>query len=363
MTWSFLIGPAAILLATASAAVDVSAAANSLTTVASLQQEAQDAPREPTVLFSSAQPLELTITGPIHDLVRDAGDEPEEHEGTLAYVGESGDTVTLDLKLRTRGNFRRQRKICDFPPIRLNLKKGQVAGTLFANQDKLKLVTHCQEGKEEYEQYVLQEYMIYRTWSLFTDVGFQTRLARITYVDSSGEDETVTKYAFLIEDEDELAMRLNAELVEVEGLHPREGQWEFMGMLDVFQYMIGNTDWSVPGLHNIRLLDRDFEYYAVPYDFDFSGVIAAPYAKPDANLRIKSVRDRVFRGFCRAPQEMTPILAMFEEKKEDIYGIVRDLHGLSDENEEDILKYYDDFYNTISRDRSIERAFHRDCRR
>jgi hypothetical protein len=360
MIWSFLIGPAAILSATASAAVNVSAVTVSLKTVASVQQ---DAPQEPTVLFTSTQPLEVTIAGPIHDVVRDAGDEPEEHDGTLSYVGEMGDTVVLDLKLRTRGNFRRQRKICDFPPIRLNLKKGQVAGTLFANQDKLKLVTHCQEDKEEYEQYVLQEYMIYRTWALFTDVGFQARLARITYVDTSGEDETVTKYGFLIEDEDELATRLNAELVEVEGLHPREGQWEFMGMLDVFQYLIGNTDWSVPGLHNIRLVDRDFEYYAVPYDFDFAGVIDAPYARPDVNLRIKSVRDRMFRGFCRAPEELTPILAMFDEKKEDIYGLVRDMEGLSDENEEDILKYYDDFYKTISRDRSIERAFLRDCRR
>jgi hypothetical protein len=360
MIWSFLIGPAAILSATASAAVNVSAVVNSSPTLVAVQQ---DASQESTVLFTSEEPLDLTITGPIHDVVRDTGDEPEEHEGTLSYVDELGDTVTLDLKLRTRGNFRRQRKICDFPPIRLNLKKGQVPGTVFANQDKLKLVTHCQQGKDEYEQYVLQEYMIYRTWALFTDIGFQVRLARITYVDTSGEDETITKHGFLIEDEDEVASRLNAELVEVEGLHPREGQWEFMGIMDIFQYMIGNTDWSVPGLHNIRLLDKDFEYYAVPYDFDFAGVIDAPYAKPDGSLRIKSVRDRMFRGFCRAPQELNPVLALFNEKKEDIYSLVRGVDGLNDRTEESILEYYDDFFDTINDDRSITREFHRACRK
>ena len=65
--------------------------------------------------------------------------------------------------------------------------------------------------------------------------------------------------------------------------------------------MIGNTDWNLDKSHNIELI-RPASGGApipVPYDFDWSGLIAPPYARPNQMLGIGSVKQRLFRGFCR----------------------------------------------------------------
>ena len=180
----------------------------------SLAQQAE-APRAVTdmPLFSSYNVLTFTIKAPLKRIMKERDQESEESPGTL--VLEQGDTFSFNIKIRTRGKTRLEKTVCPFPPLRLNFQKDSVAATVFEGQDKLKLVTHCQDNSEAYEQYVLLEYLAYRTYNLLTDFSFRVRLARITYDDTESDRAPVTAYGFLIEDKDILAARNGVDFLEV----------------------------------------------------------------------------------------------------------------------------------------------------
>ena len=229
-------------------------------------------------------------------------------------------------------------------------------------QEKLKLVTHCQNRRDEYEQYVVEEYLIYRMYNLLTERSLRVRLTRMTYADSGRSDAPLTKYGFLLEDDREMAARNRAVLVEQKGLAQDEIDPDNMGLVAVFEYMIGNTDWSVWGLHNVKLLeDSAGVTRAVPYDFDWSGAISPPYAKPDSRLPIESVRQRLFRGSCRSPEAFDALFEKFRAKKDAIYALYRSEPALSPKRAEQALRYYDDFYKTIGNQGAIKYEFLRAC--
>ena len=277
----------------------------------------------------------------------------------------------MEIQVRTRGNFRLSRRNCDLPPLRLNVKKGATKGTLFEGQDKLKLVLPCKPGQDYWEQYVLLEYMAYRTLNALTDRSFRVRLARVTYVDTSGKENPLTRFAFLIEQDEMVAVRNNARIISWTSgqLDPRLLDARNAIVVDLFQYMIGNTDWSGVEMHNMALMRTyDDINFTVPYDFDFSGLVNARYATPDQSLSISRVRQRLFRGFCpadvkRSKEEYDAVFASFREKKDEIYASWRSLQGLDSKRIEESLKYLDEFYETIGDPKLIESRMMRDCRR
>jgi len=253
----------------------------------------------------------------------------------------------------------------------LNVKKEATKGTLFEGQDKLKLVVTCKLGQDYWEQYVLLEYMTYRTLNVLTERGLRVRLARVTYVDTSGKDDPFTRFAFLIEPDETMALRNNARVIQWTSgqLDPRLLEKRNAILTDMFQYMIGNTDWSGVEMHNMILI-RSWEDvpYTVPYDFDFSGLVNARYASPDPSLSISRVRQRLFRGFCpedvdRPQEDYDAVYDFLREKKEEIYGMWRSLEGLEKDRLEDTLEYFDEFYETIGDPKRIESRMMRDCRR
>lgn len=321
--------------------------------------------REIQRVFESDSLLDLTLKVNLAELLKDRGEERPEHPGTITYFAADSTPVALDVKVRTRGNFRLKPGNCDFPPLRLNFKKKQVENTLFANQDKLKLVTHCRNRKP-YEQYLLQEYLAYRIYNLLTDKSLRVRLARITYQDSLEKREAITAFAFLIEDEDALAQRHEAIVMEGGRIHSNLMEAEHMALLSVFQYLIGNTDWSVGALHNIVVMQPvkgDVPPFAVPYDFDYSGVVNARYAVPPPELGLRSVRERRYRGFCRSAEELAPIFARFNQRREAIYALYRNHPFLEQKQIESTLAYFDEFYETINNPQKVKWEFLESCRR
>src|SRR5256712_1991946 len=278
---------------------------SSLTLCAALRAPAQQ-DGQPAGAGPSGAPERLPRRRPasFNALAKDRGEAKEEHAGGLAFVGPAGDSVALDGRLRTRGNSRLQRRNCDFPPLKLSFDKQQVKHTVFAGQGGLKLVVHCQD-RESYEQNLLQEHLLYRGFNLITPKSFRARLARVTHRDNSGKAKPVTGYGFFIEDDDAMARRAGAQGVEPKGVSQLDTDVEHTGLTAMFEYLIGNTDFSVGGLHNIVLIrDSAGTVFAVPYDFDWSGVISTSYAVPDPRLRIKSVRERLYRGYCRTPEQL-----------------------------------------------------------
>jgi len=325
-------------------------------------QESAPAAAPPATLFATPEPLVFTLATDLRSLLRDRGADRAEHGATLRYLAAGGDTVSLDVDVRTRGIFRL--KQCAFPPLRLDLPASRVDGTTFAGQDKLKLVTHCRSGRSPYEQNLLQEYLLYQIFNVLTERSFRARLARVTYLDTTRRAEPLTRYAVLLEAEDELARRLGATVVESANVHDLLIEPEHLTLVAVFQYLIGNTDWSIWGLHNITIVrDTAGALFGLPYDFDFAGVISAPYATPPPQLPIRSVRDRFYRGYCQPDTLLESVLARFRAAQDSIYALYRSVPDLSAREVRQALDYYDAFYRTINDPAAVRREFVRGCRR
>lgn len=324
-------------------------------------------------LFSSNETVQLTIEADFNTLRRqDRARDSEQRPAVLRWSVSGGSEGSLEIQIRTRGNFRLERRNCDFPPLRLNIRTRDAEGTLFHGQDKLKLVSPCKLGQSYWEQYVLKEYLAYRTFNILTDLSYRVRLARITYVDSSGRDDSFSRYAFIIEDEDAMAARHGGvvlDLPEGRAILPYLQEPQHAVLVDVFQYMIGNTDWSGVYMHNmVPFRGPDGNVAAVPYDFDFSGVVDARYAVPDSSLSINRVTQRVFRGYCpddvgRPLELYDSTFALFREKKDEIYELWSSQEGMESGTVREVTRFFDDFYRTLEDPRRIESQIMRNCLR
>jgi hypothetical protein len=278
-------------------------------------------------------------------------------EATITWAGPDS-LRTTPLRLRTRGAFRL--RLCTFPPIRLRFAQDSVRGTPWHDLHRPKLVTHCME-RAEYEQNVLQEYALYQVLRLLTPYSYPARLVRVTYEDAAG-GQPVTHYGFVLEDPDQFAERVHGTPLTRTGIRQGEIHRPSAALLGVWEYFIANTDWSLPGLHNIALLRIDSVVHAVPYDFDWSGAINASYARPDPSLPIRSVRERMYRGLCVNAGELEPVLARFEALKDSIAAVYRSVPDLDPRTVTRTLAWYDEFYRAIAdRRRFVQQAVARDC--
>ena len=322
-------------------------------------------------LFASNDPLTLTIEAPLKAIFKEREQTSSYHPGVIILQGSDGLSVSLDVQVKTRGKFRLNPRNCGFPPLRINFKKKQVENTVFAGQDKLKLVTHCQDKRADYEQYILLEHLAYRTYNLFTDLSYQVRLARITYVDSEDDREPLTKYAFFIEDDDDMASRNGWEALQVPVVPPFQYEQDQLNLAETFQFMVGNTDWaafsSAPDetecCHNMTVIGNPAgPVFPVPYDFDWTGLVSARYAKPDPSLPIRSVRQRLYRGICRDGDQLDATLPAFQEQKQAIYALYQDQEGLEEKQVERAVKYLDEFYEIVGDPKKVKREMHDRCR-
>nr|WP_320117559.1 hypothetical protein [uncultured Marinifilum sp.] len=309
-------------------------------------------------LFESDTIIELSITTNLKALIKDTGNKSKYHKARLSYhLGDS--IVSMSVDMKTRGNFRKDRSICPFPPMRIKFNKSQASYSLFHNQKKLKMVTHCQNRNRRYEQMLIQEYLIYKAYNLFTPESFKVRLVKITYKDSKNQIATLSKYAFFIEDFEKMAER-NGKIARYdEKIHQDHTLIGKVTKLAVFQYMIGNTDWGVPTLHNIKLIAKtpNSRPVPVPYDFDWASLVNAPYAVPNKKLDIKSIHVRLYRGYKRTAKDFEYIFREFRMKKEALYNLYIQCEYLNDKEKERVLNYFDEFYEIIDNPKKVKSEF------
>ncbi|MGI8401604.1 MAG: hypothetical protein ACR2NS_08400 [Gemmatimonadaceae bacterium] len=203
-----------------------------------------------SAFFESQDPIEVTLTTNIGKIRGDKGDTPPWRPATLSYKAPEGSLVTVPIKARTRGIWRL--KMCDFPPLRLNFSGVTSKGTIFDNLDKPKLVSYCQNA-DTYEQYIVEEYQLYRIYQLITPVSHKARLIRFTYADSANGKVRARRYGFIMEEPKALAARLGGRVLEQKGAGGENLDPLQDALFGLFQYFIGNTDFSVAGLHNVEL--------------------------------------------------------------------------------------------------------------
>jgi hypothetical protein len=322
-------------------------------------------PADPPPLFRAHEPLVVTLTADISALLDDRRESPD-RPATLTVVDADGARHDVGAEVRTRGEFRLDPANCAFPPLRIDVDRSDAVGTVFESQDDLKLVASCRPGLDAYEQLVRAEYLAYRMYQEVSEQAFRVRLLELTLVDASGENPPQTRGAFLIEEDDVLADRLGATIFDLEegkNLPPDAFEPVAATTNAVFQYMIGNTDWSDIAGHNVEILERDGIAIVVPYDFDFSGLVDAPYSAPAPDLGLTDVRERRYRGWCANPVTTRAVLDRFRAAQARVLDLWASDGGLEDDARRRGARYLEAFFDAIETDERAQRRFLRDCRR
>jgi hypothetical protein len=315
-------------------------------------------------LFQSSEPLTFTLTADFKTVNNDRDENStKRYPATLTVTGGAATTVSVPVKLGTRGHFRLRKTSCSFVPLRVEFSQKEVAGTVFDRQGALKLVTHCQ-NTGEYDQYTLREYLVYRILNLLTPRSFRARLAKATYVDAASGKPLATRYAMFIEDDDDVARRMDGRVVELPRALFKDLDSETLTLMALFEYMIANTDLSIIMLHNVRLVqDEKRVLYSVPYDFDLAGLVDTHYAIVDRNLGIKTVRERLYRGPCRSGDELEPVLEKFRAKKGEVMALYDSLPDLESSYRRGAKEYLEEFYGLISRKDRVQKVLVDGCKR
>jgi len=297
-------------------------------------------------LFDSDEILEFTLQCDMRAMLKDRGDDPQYHEAILHY--EAGEkTFDIPVRLRARGNFRKMASNCKYPPLFVNFKKSTTPEeSVFRKLDKIKLVTPCRG-----DEYVINEYLVYKLYNLITSKSMKARLVKVIYHDTKKGNISDPYYGILLEEEKQMIKRCSSNRIEVNGFSPKELDQNSFLHLAVFQYMIGNTDWSVQYQQNIILMLDDLveKPIPVPYDFDHAGVVRAPYAKPAPELLMRSTLQRQYRGYCLEDiGQLSTVFDTFNELKEAFYAVYIDNDLLSSKYIDQTTKFLDQFYDTIN---------------
>ncbi len=312
-------------------------------------------------LFESDDLFEIALRFDITTYKRKRSDSAY-LDAVLTYYTSDKDSVNKNIKVRARGEIRRTSDICDFPPLSLNFRlKDSIAGE-FIGINKLKLVPYCKLG---YEDYVLREYLIYKLYNVLTDNSLRVRLMRITFINTAKDRKPLTQFGFAIEPIKLLEKRTSSREIK-RPVTQKNIKPEMMDRFAIFNYMIGNTDWSVPAGHNALVLSQPLSEnpdlgLIVPFDFDYAGLVNALYAVPFESLPIKNVRERYYLGICRSEDVFRNDLKEFSEKKEQFFKVINDFPYLSPRSKKDITVFLEGFYRDFDKRNSIVYKLRSQC--
>lgn len=264
----------------------------------------------------------------------------------FSYVNALGITQDWAVEVRARGRFRRN--TCEMPPLRLRFSKKELIHKGYQKHNSFKLVTHCMEGKEG-DELIMREYLAYQMYNVLTEKSFRTQLVKITYKDSQSKAKK-TQYGVLIEDTDLMEDRLDGyECEECYGLKTAAFEKDNLYLHALFQYMIGNTDWSTRMISNLKLVasNKTGKVVVLPYDFDFSGLVNAKYAIPNSNYKLKSLRERYFQLEVDDKPLFYETVNYIKGKEQILLGTIENFELLSQKDRKDILEYLGAFFEEL----------------
>jgi len=313
------------------------------------------AAQAPKPLFAGSETIHLTLKAPFPALQRNRLAADDKVAGSLTVQGVAAET--LPVMLSVRGITRRRRDVCTFPPIRVEFPDKPPPASLFKGQKRLKLVTHCQD-RENFQQHILLEYAAYRMFNLLTPASFRVRLASIDYVDPNGRP-VISRLGYFIEDIDDVARRNGLARYKTQArVPPADLDPQAAARFVVFQDMIGNLDWAMTAgpadtdcCHNSRLLSAKGAtsgFITVPYDFDFSGLVDAPYATPPEAFKLANVRVRKYRGYCRHNAEAQAFAAELAARRTAILGVLDETPQLDERARRKAAEYLGGFFDQIA---------------
>ena len=313
-------------------------------------------------IFAEEEPASITLIYDIRSFLRNK--HKDEYIKAL-MIYHFNDTVDIEheIRLKARGKNRLER--CPFPPIWINISKADIQNRQLEGVKKIKMVTHCARSKANFN-YVFKEYLLYKMYNLLTPYSFRVRLINVKYVDAGRRNKEYEAWGFLIEPEDLLADRLDANPLKLDNIRLNQTDPGVTDNMAVYQYMIGNADYSIAGRHNVKLLIlKDIENrnpIPVPYDFDYSGFVNANYAIPGDNLGITSVTQRYYLGPCMSEEAFNQIVSYFHEKSNEIYKLVESFEYLPESEKNRAIGYLDEFFENAGNSKYIMNNILKTCR-
>lgn len=296
-------------------------------------------------LFAHSEVLQLELEFDMEQMYAKVKTN-DEYPAVFRFQDQNGHWVALSSELRARGRFRR--RTCEFPPLRIDFSKKDLRARGLLDFDDLKLVTHCMEGRAGKEA-VLREYLAYKMYNQLTEKSLRAQLVKVTYKDTGSNSKT-TSYGILLEDVDELAARLGSEECdECYGLTAVDMVKDNLQTHAMFQYMIGNVDWSLSLIRNLKIMRpiNGGAYWVAPYDFDFSGLVNASYAIPRKELGQEKVGDRIYLGHESTNKELEPTAEYFRSKKAVLLSTVKNFDPLNKRSRREVTEYLESFYEAL----------------
>jgi len=310
-------------------------------------------------LFEKDEVLDITLSGNIRDLLYDRYDNAKSHPMQLLYLNDDSTQISLKTQMKTRGHFRKLKENCTYPPLSLSfIKSDTLEASLFQQQRKLKLVMPCQGDK-----YIIREWLAYKIYNLVTPLSFRARLVNIKLADTKNKRTTGPFLGMLLEEEQQMAKR-NGTTGVTRKLKPGQTKEKPFLNMAVFEYLIGNTDWSIQYQQNIKLVAKDSLELAtaVPYDFDHSGIVNAPYAMPPQILELASVQERRYRGYCTSNMnDFNETIELFNRLKNDIYNLYINCKLIDEKYRKSTISYLNEFYATINNPKAFAKEFGYPC--
>lgn len=312
-------------------------------------------------LFANEQVFEVTIQSDFKNLVKNKYQDNYQ-PAVLTYRINDSIQVRKAINIKARGEFRRG--FCHFPPLKLNFEDTDFRQEDLQTLEKMKLVSPC-KGGSTYQQYIFREYLLYKIYERYAQKSFRTRLVKITFIDTGRKDRVHTSYSFVIEEAKKMAARNGAALVRSKQLGQKMIDPQQMAKLVLFQYMIGNTDWSMTGQHNVKVMQElrvGGETTVVPYDFDYSGFVDTEYAIPHESLPISDVRQRLYLGFCPSEQDLAVAATFLKSRKGEVYKLINTFKYFSRREKADRIYYLDGFFKLLEKPKVLWHVIRRECK-
>lgn len=306
---------------------------------------------QPTSIFDSMLKdgiLEVNLRTDIVSLLESASQQAEYQAATISFSTENDGFQVWNLKVKPRGRFRRQN--CDFPPLKLNFSKGDLEEKGLADFDKLKLVTHCVDSRITGNESLLREYLTYQLYQEISPYSYRVQLVKIHYVDEQGRVNGFKRYGFIIESTSQLADRLQGEECEdCTYSQPQEFDQQTAAVHAMFQYMVGNADYSIPLLRNVKLIRREMDQklVPVPYDFDFAGIVGTSYARPAVHMGQRSLEQRIYLGTLTNDNDLRYTIELFLSKKKVLLEKVRRFRKLTGLQRFEMETYLNSFFTQM----------------
>ncbi len=251
---------------------------------------------------------------------------------------------TYQVEVKPRGKYRR--KVCEEPPLKVKFPKKMLRAEGLDTLNEVKIVMPCYDNPRG-DELIIREYVAYRMFEHMTGASVRARLIRLTLKDTHVESKR-TMFCLLVEDEEETVVRMNGSLVEQYGIPPDSLITNQAALVAMFQYMIGNTDWDISMMRNVRLV-RSAEtgkVLVVPYDFDFSGLVSAPYSSPSSDTGLRTVRDRFLMANGIPTESLRRATQMLRSAHKDFLDICRNKY-LPKDAQNEMIQYLELFFNQI----------------